>query len=152
MYTRILALLVILATIVPLSPFSNSRAQRTGPSATGGRSHSIPTPQEVLGFTPGDDRKLASWASVVDYFKKLDAASDRVMFEELGKSTMGAPFVMATISAPENLSRLEEYKSNQEELADPRKLGPVAGRDRKAAALIAHGKTVVLITCGIHST
>ena len=28
----------------------------------------IPTPKDVLGFTPGDDRKLASWAQVVDYF------------------------------------------------------------------------------------
>ena len=51
----------------------------------------IPTPKDVIGFTPGDDRKLASWASIVDYFKKLDAASDRVVFEEIGKSTMGAP-------------------------------------------------------------
>jgi hypothetical protein len=35
----------------------------------------IPTPKDVLGFTPGDDRKLASWAQVVDYFEKLDASS-----------------------------------------------------------------------------
>ena len=40
----------------------------------------IPAPAEVLGFTPGDDRKLASWAKVVEYFQKLDAASDRVKF------------------------------------------------------------------------
>ena len=39
----------------------------------------VPSPKDVLGFTPGDDRKLASWGQVVDYFKKLDAASDRVM-------------------------------------------------------------------------
>src|SRR5947209_8353868 len=71
---------------------------------------SIPAPADVLGFTPGDDRKLASWAKVVEYFQKLAAASDRVKFEEIGKSTMGAPFVYATISAPENLARLGEYK------------------------------------------
>ena len=66
---------------------------------------SIPAPAEVLGFTPGDDRKLASWAKVVEYFQKLAAASDRVKFQEIGKSTRGAPFVYATISAPENLQR-----------------------------------------------
>src|SRR5687767_8637565 len=60
----------------------------------------LPAPKETLGFTPGDDRKLASWTSIVDYFKKLDASSDRVMFEEIGKTTMGAPFVFATISSP----------------------------------------------------
>ncbi|HYG79233.1 MAG TPA: M14 metallopeptidase family protein [Pyrinomonadaceae bacterium] len=109
-----------------------------------------PAPEEVLGFRPGDDRRLASWASVVEYFKRLDAASDRVRFEELGKSTMDAPFVMATISAPENLRRLAEFKDIQRRLADPRTLGRDA--DRKARRLVARGKTIVLITCGIHST
>ncbi len=65
---------------------------------------------------------------------------------------MGKPFVMATISSPANLARLEEYKKIQDQLADPRKLGPLATRDRKAAELIRKGKTIVLITCGIHST
>src|SRR6185369_680419 len=112
----------------------------------------IPAPADVLGFTPGDDRKLASWDQVVEYFKRLDQASDRVVFEELGKSTMGKPFVMATISSPANLKRLEEFKKIQEQLADPRKLGSPEVRDRKAAELISRGKTIVLITCGIHST
>src|SRR5215204_1375125 len=70
----------------------------------------IPAPKDTLGFTPGDDRKLASWASIVDYFKKLDAASDRVMFEEIGKTTMGAPFVYATVSSAANISKLKDYK------------------------------------------
>jgi murein tripeptide amidase MpaA len=115
----------------------------------------------VLGFVPGDDRKLASWDQVLNYFTTLSQASDRVKFETLGKSIMGKPFVMATISAPENLARLDEYKRVQELLADPRKLGRggsptvrdgVSVRDRKAAELIKRGKTIVLITCGIHST
>jgi hypothetical protein len=112
----------------------------------------IPAPEEVLGFVPGDDRKLASWDQIVHYFQQLDKASDRVKFETLGKSTMGRPFIMATISAPENLARLEEFKNIQELLADPRKLGSPLIRDRKAAEQIKRGKTVVLITCGIHST
>src|SRR3989441_5308789 len=116
---------------------------------------SIPAPEDVLGFRPGDDRKLASWAKVVEYFQKLAAASDRVNFEEIGKSTMGAPFVYATISAPENLNRLDEFKEIQRQLADPRTLGSPADpalADRKARALTARGKTIVAITCGIHST
>ncbi|HEX6188148.1 MAG TPA: M14 family zinc carboxypeptidase, partial [Pyrinomonadaceae bacterium] len=143
-----------------------------GPAAS--QTKTIPAPHDVLGFTPGDDRKLASWAKIVEYFQKLDAASDRVKFQEIGKSTMGAPFVYATISAPENLSRLDEFKEIQRQLADPRLLGagnagvPARNRrnartsgadedvrapsDSKARALIARGKTIVLITCGIHST
>jgi len=112
----------------------------------------IPAPAEVLGFAPGEDRKLASWTQVVDYFERLDKASDRVVFQTLGQTTMGKPFVMATISSPANLARLEEFKKIQDQLADPRKLGPVATRAARAAALIARGRTIVLITCGIHST
>ena len=140
---RALALVFLLSL---LSASSTTAQLRTNSSAH------IPSPTEVLGFTPGDDRKLASWNQVLSYFDKLDRASDRVKFEALGKSTMDVPFVMATISAPENLARLEEYKRIQELLADPRKLGAPRARDRKAAELIKRGKTIVLITCGIHST
>src|SRR5689334_14147423 len=125
-------------------------------SPTLAQTKSIPAPADVLGFTPGDDRKLASWAKVVEYFQKLAASSDRVKFEEIGKTTMGAPFVYATISAPENLKRLNEFKEIQRQLADPRTLIPanssLYSADRKAAELIARGKTIVAITCGIHST
>jgi hypothetical protein len=113
----------------------------------------------VLGFTPGDDRKLASWAQIVDYFKKLDAASDRVKFEEIGKTTMGAPFVYATISSPENLKNLEKYKQINAQLADPRTIKKIRLRNGRAMApdlvaqmLAGQGKTIVLITCGVHST
>lgn len=109
----------------------------------------IPTPKDVIGFTPGDDRKLASWTQIIDYFKKLDAASDRVTFEEIGKSTMGAPFVYATISSPENLRAIKRYEQINAKLADPRL---IKSKDAAAKALIKQGKTIVLITCGIHST
>lgn len=109
----------------------------------------VPSPKDVLGWTPGDDRKLASWSQTVDYFKKLDAASDRVIFQEIGKTTMGAPFVYATISSPENLKQLKKYEDINAKLADPRK---IKSNDAAAKKLIADGKTIVLITCGIHST
>ncbi|MDQ5836846.1 MAG: hypothetical protein M3379_08715, partial [Acidobacteriota bacterium] len=110
----------------------------------------VPAPSDVLGFTPGDDRKLAGWSQTVEYYRRLAAASPRVRFEELGKSTMGAPFVLVTISAPENLARLEEFRSIQRRLADPRTLGPAPAA--KAEELIRRGRSVVLITCGVHST
>ncbi|CAN5432091.1 hypothetical protein BH20ACI3_BH20ACI3_35850 [soil metagenome] len=148
-----LQLLLIAAFIFQSAPLAIAGAARNETRAPRSTSFAqIPTPDEILGFRPGDDRKLASWNQVLTYFNKLDQASDRVKFEALGRSTMDVPFVMATISAPENLSRLEEYKKIQQLLADPRKLGAPGFRDRKAAELIARGKTIVLITCGIHST
>jgi hypothetical protein len=150
---RTLPLLLITAFVFQSTPLEITRGALSYPSATrSANAAAIPAPEDVLGFRPGDDRKLASWNQVLTYFDKLDQASNRVKFEALGKSTMDVPFVMATISAPENLARLEEYKKIQELLADPRKLGAPALRDPKAAELIARGKTIVLITCGIHST
>jgi hypothetical protein len=153
MRTRIVSLLLTVTFLFQLSPPGRGYTHSFGTIGSGTpRLAGIPAPEEVLGFVPGDDRKLASWNQVLEYFAALAKASDRVNFETLGKSTMGNPFVMATISAPENLARLSEYKKIQELLADPRKLGPQRVRDRKAAELIKRGKTIVLITCGIHST
>src|SRR5262249_22793237 len=109
----------------------------------------IPEPRDVIGFRPGDDRKLASWAQIVDYFKHLEQTSDRLKFQELGKTTLGRPFVLATISSPSNLARLEHFKEIQRKLADPRTFN---SNDIEAEKLIAEGRTIVMITCGIHST
>jgi Zinc carboxypeptidase len=166
------ALLVFLIAVLPLVSVQTTDAQRTKPAAhAAAGSISIPAPHEVLGFTPGDDRKLASWNQILTYFDKLDQASDRVMFQTLGKTTMDKPFVMAVISAPENLAKLEDYKAVQEALANPRKIDGIvkgarslsmqpgfAGVDRGMSSsrianqLIRKGKTIVLITCGVHST
>ncbi len=109
----------------------------------------VPAPKDVLGFTPGDDRKLASWNQVLDYFQKLEDTSDRVKFEAIGKTTMDKPFVYATISSPANLKNLEKYKQINAKLADPRL---IKSNEAVAKSLIKQGKTIVLITFGIHST
>ncbi|MBV9923937.1 MAG: hypothetical protein JOZ96_02780 [Acidobacteria bacterium] len=140
--------LLLLTLLAPLAgPAPHARGARASVHAAAA---SVPAPEEVLGFRPGDDRKLASWAQTVEYFRRLSQASPRVKFEELGKTTLGAPFVLATISAPENIERLETYKDIQRRLADPRTLGRAP--EARAEGLISNGKTVVLITCGVHST
>ena len=109
----------------------------------------VPEPKDVIGFTPGDDRKLASWNQVVQYFQNLEDSSPRVKFEAIGKTTMDRPFVYATISSPENLKNLEKYKQINAKLADPRL---IKSNEALAKQLIKQGKTIVLITCGVHST
>jgi hypothetical protein len=109
----------------------------------------VSEPKDILGFTPGDDYKLASWAKIVEYFQKLDTESDRVMFREIGKTTEGKPFVYAVISSPKNLKKLDYYLKINDQLADPRL---IKRKDKTAEKLIKKGKTFVLITHGIHST
>ncbi len=142
-----------LALITCLAVLTIHAAQASGSSRSPQRkaqrsASAIPQPSEVIGFTPGDDRKLASWAQFHDYFKRLDRASDRVMLQELGKTTLGRPFLLATISSPANLARLDRFKEIQRKLADPRLVANRAEAER----LLADGRAIVLITCGIHST
>jgi hypothetical protein len=107
----------------------------------------ITSPQEAFGFKPGTDRKLADWSELTTYFKSLARQSDRIRYNEVGKTTEGRPFITITISAPENLARLAHYQEIQRKLADPR----ITTSD-EAKQLIAEGKTVLVVTCNIHST
>ena len=108
----------------------------------------IPSPKSVLGFTPGEDRTIAGWSQITDYFERLDRASDRVQVQTLGQSTLKRPLIVAFISARENILALPKYKEIQQLLADPRKITSDLQRDR----LLANGKVVVAISCSIHST
>jgi hypothetical protein len=107
----------------------------------------LQTPEERFGYQMGADRKLVRWADMLAYFQDIAAASDRVRYEQLGVATEGQPFVMLTISAPENLRRRDYYREIQNKLADPRGLA-----DEEADRLIRAGKAIVLTTCSIHAT
>src|SRR5207237_5452916 len=151
----LLALALALATLVaaPLEAQRPRRSpRRTKPPATLATRRAvrpvIPTPRSILGFDPGDDRKLVEWPVLVLYYEALAKASDRVDYRELGKTTLGAPFIALVISSPANLGRLDYYRQLNAELADPRTLRTSRG----AREAVLNGKTVVLITSSIHST
>src|SRR5262252_9156209 len=82
----------------------------------------IRTPSQFLGFEVGTDRNLADYKQIRSYFKALDAASDRVEIETLGKTTLGEEMIMAVISSEENLRNIDKYKEIAHKLADPRGL------------------------------
>jgi hypothetical protein len=107
----------------------------------------VPAPEEHLGFRVGTDRKLADWPEIVEYFMKVGEASPRVKVEELGETTLGNPFILATVSSPENIENLEELRRIQLRLGNPEGLG-----EEEAAELLEKGKTVAMISCSIHST
>ncbi len=130
-------LCILLMLLVSIS--LGAQAQTAGKRLT--------TPADAFGFEPGTDRKLADWKDLTAYYQKLASESDRVRYQELGKTMEGRPFVMLTVSAPENLAHLAEYKDIAAKLSDPRTTSP-----EQAKALIAKGKTVMIITFNIHST
>lgn len=107
----------------------------------------IQTPEDRFGFQMGADQKLVRWPAMLEYFQDIADASDRVRYEQLGLATEGQPFVLLTISSPENLARLDYYRDIQARLADPRGLEPA-----DAEQLLRDGRTIILVTCSIHAT
>src|ERR1700731_4925070 len=89
-------------------------------SATAFAQAPVTSPEAAFGFKPGTDRKLADWTELTAYFKKLSAESNRIRYDEVGKTTEGRPFITVTISSPENLAHLAHYQEIQRRLADPR--------------------------------
>jgi len=108
----------------------------------------VPTPAEHFGFEIGTDRKLADWKQLTSFYEQLAKTSPRVKVDTIGRTTMNAPFVMLTVTSPENQARLRELHDIQLRLSDPRRVNSEAELQR----LLDAGRTVVLITHGIHAT
>ena len=108
----------------------------------------VPAPRQHFGFDVGEDRKLADWDQLTSYYEAVAQSSPRVSVDTLGTTTKGRPFVMLTITSPENHARLDELREIQMKLADPRLISGESELER----LLSDGKTVVLITHGIHAT
>ena len=107
----------------------------------------IPTPEAVIGFAPGAELKLATYDQTIDYFRKLDAASDRMTLVEAGTSSQGRKFYFALISSASNLKKIDRYREVARELARPEGLS-----EARALALAREGKPIVHIDGGLHST
>src|SRR5690348_4231056 len=127
--------------VLLLFSFSFTRCMRAQVSG------SIPTPSQFLGFEVGADRKLADYRQIVSYFRELTNRSKRIEIENMGPTTLGNDFIIAVISSEENLRNKKRYQEIARKLADPRGLAP-----QQVDALVKEGKTILLVTCNIHST
>jgi hypothetical protein len=108
----------------------------------------IPTPESVIGFEPGADFELIRYEQALDYFQRLDAASDRVELREIGRTSFGRPWHIALISSAENLRDVDRYREIALRLAEP--TDDMTAED--ARALAREGKAIVHIDGGLHAT
>jgi hypothetical protein len=107
----------------------------------------VQTPEQFFGFKIGTDGEVARYPKVLEYMQYLAKNTDRIKYEELGKTTMGAPYVLVTISAPANLSRITRLVEINRRLSDPRGLNQA-----DATKLVAEGRPFYLLFATIHST
>src|SRR5512143_3198185 len=142
--------LAILAAIIvgisagrhPIVALTAIEAQRGAASAS-----RTETPEQFFGFKIGTDGELARYPKIVEYLQHLAKTTSRVKFEELGKTTMGNPYVLTTISSPENLAKLPRLIEINRRLANPRGLSPT-----EATQLAQEGRAFYFIYGTIHST
>jgi hypothetical protein len=129
---------VVMSLKFALAPFALAVALVAAP---------LETPEQFAGFRMGSDRNLVRWDGIVEYMRKAAAASPRVRVDEAGKTTEGNPFIVVTITSPENMRDLDKHRALQQRLVYAR------GMDNaEAARLLDTQKAVVLVTCNIHST
>ena len=62
----------------------------------------ITTPKEFFGFNIGDDWHLANYDQFQEYWKKIDAESDRMVVQEIGKTAEGRPQLIIPYSLAAN--------------------------------------------------
>lgn len=107
----------------------------------------IPMPESVLGHPVGSDFRLATYEQSMEYFRRLDAATDRLELREVGRTSFGRPMHIAFVSSAENLASLERHREIARRLAHPRELG-----DAEARRLAREGRAIVWIDGGLHAT
>ncbi|MPY91210.1 MAG: peptidase M14 [Luteitalea sp.] len=118
----------------------------------GASRESVPTPESVIGFAPCSDYKLANYEAIADYFRQLDAATERMQLVEIGKTAEGRTQLMAIISSEANMKELPRYKQTARALALNRDEQGRPLTDERAAQLASDGKAIVWVDFGLHST
>ena len=114
------------------------------PSAAG---QEIPHPTDFFGFEIGTDGEMARYPRILDYLQLLANRSDRVEYERRGTTTLGNPYVLATISSAANLARMDRLVEINHRLNDPRGLS-----EADALALAREGVPFYFLYATIHST
>jgi len=109
---------------------------------------SIPAPEQFFGHKIGAEKKLARWDKIVEYMRFVDKSSDRMILQDVGKTTNGNPFILMVISSPDNLRNIERYKQINHRLFDPRTIAS----DEEARKLIREAKLFILVTCSMHAS
>jgi hypothetical protein len=129
------------------SPHWASRPAAPRPSPPPAPAAGSRPPKPSSASTSGPDYQLATYRQLAEYWRKLDAESDRLTLVDIGKTAEGRPQLMAIVTAPENQKRLARYQDIARRLALAEGL-----TDAQARALAAEGKAVVWIDGGLHAT
>jgi hypothetical protein len=107
----------------------------------------VTAPEQFFGHKIGADYVLPNYTKFTEFVRKIDAESDRMTVQSIGKTAEGRDQLMAIITAPENFKNLKRYQDISRRLSLAEGL-----TDDQARALAKEGKAVVWIDGGLHAT
>ena len=105
----------------------------------------VPKPSVLLGYEAGQTHSTFRDQERV-FLAIADAAKDRVRVVEYGKSVEGRPLRLFIVGTPENIAKLDEIRTNNLKLADPRKLASQTEENQ----LIANAPAILWLNECIH--
>ena len=107
----------------------------------------VERPESFFGFRLGDDRKMARWDRIAEYFYLLNRQSENIRVVNLGPTTEDNPFLLAIITSADNLANLEELRAINGRITDPRGLS-----ESEIDGLVEKGKVVVCQSMSLHAS
>ncbi len=108
----------------------------------------ITPPEKFFGFQLGADRKMARWDKIVEYFQLMEKESGgRLKVVNMGPTSEGNPFLMAIITSPANMAKLDRIKQMNAQICDSRGIA-----EAEIKRLVAESKPIVVQSMSMHAT
>ena len=138
---RLLAALLLTSVSLSAQP-----ARRATPPQAPARPP-VTSPLQEFGHEIGADYVLPNYTRLHRYWQKLARESNRMELDTIGTTAEGRPQIMAIVSSPANLARVDRYRTIA------RRLAQASGVDSaQAMALARDGKAIIWIDGGLHAT
>jgi hypothetical protein len=106
----------------------------------------IPSPSDFLGHVAGAPGELTRTGRIYAYYRALDAASDRVSVETIGRSEEGRDILLVVVGEAEALRTLDRSRDDMARLADPRRAD-----EAQMEAIASTAKPFYMLHGGLHS-
>jgi hypothetical protein len=135
---RILLLLTLATVFAVEAPRAQSATATRPAPAAAAAALKVTTPEQFFGHQIGADYVLPNYTKFTEYVRTLDAESDRMVVQSIGKTAEGRDQLMAIITAPENFKRLDRYRD--------------IARQLSRAEGLREGKAIIWIDGGLHAT
>jgi hypothetical protein len=104
-------------------------------------SQSLQSPEQFLGYQVGT--RYTRHHRIVEYFRSVaQARPDMVKLEKYGETNEGRELLLAFVSTPDNIQRLQSIQQNNQRLAG-------TARD-KAAPVVANAPAIVWLSYNVH--